>query len=794
MNNESSIDHAREYVSRGWAVVPVEYKGKRPFHNGKLLTGWQRLRLTASELPAYFNGHRQNVGVHLGGMSGDLVDIDLDSETAVMLAPAFLPRTDAIFGRDSKRRSHWLFRCATNTKKFSDPTVKGNADKPEDDKGMLVELRSTGCQTVFPGSTHPSGELITWDADGEGASVEPEDLLRAVGRLAAADILARHWHKGSRNCAANALAGGLFRAEWTEDEASHFIERICFAANDEETRSRLGSVIGTAAKMRQASPVTGWPTLTKLIGPLVVDRVREWLEIHTDPRVEVRSHAWNDPEELPDDLLPVPRFDLSLLPEALRGWIGDVAERMQCPVEFPAVAALVAAAALVGNQLRIRPKRADDWTVVPNLWGACVGSPGVLKSPALQEALRPTRARERVAREEHQAALEDFEFEEMRAEAQREQLKKDIRTAIKNGGDGSEYRERLAAAQSAPPVERRYIVNDPTVEKLGELLNLNKRGLLLFRDELVGWFRSLDREGREQDRAFYLETWTGHGSYTYDRIGRGTLRVENLTLSILGSIQPGPLSQYLRGALAGGAGDDGLVQRFQLSVYPDAPRTWRNVDRAPEAEAARAAHECFARLDTLAPETIGTPMEDLEAAFLRFAPEAQDFFDGWRGELETKLRTGVFEHPALEAHMAKYRSLMPSLALLFHLMDWVGGVTSAEGISPDAARRAAEWCALLEAHARRIYGLALNAEVRLAKAILAHIKRGELGAEFTARDIYRRQWAGLTRSSDVAEPLRILEDYGWLRAISVGAGEAGGRPTICYLAHPSLALKPAEGK
>jgi hypothetical protein len=126
-------------------------------------------------------------------------------------------------------------------------------------------------------------------------------------------------------------------------------------------------------------------------------------------------------------------------------------------------------------------------------------------------------------------------------------------------------------------------------------------------------------------------------------------------------------------------------------------------------------------------------------------------------------------------------------------MDWVGGVNSAEGVSPDAARRAAEWCALLEAHARRIYGLAHNAEVRLAKAILAHIRRGELGVEFSARDIYRRQWAGLTKSSDVTEPLRILEDYGWLRAISVGAGEAGGRPTTCYLVHPSLALEQTAG-
>src|SRR4029453_7681695 len=80
--------------------------------------------------------------------------------------------------------------------------------------------------------------------------------------------------------------------------------------------------------------------------------------------------------------------------------------------------------------------------------------------------------------------------------------------------------------QGTAPVQTRYIVNDPTVEKLGELLNENPNGLLLFRDELTGWLRMLDRDGHESDRSFYLEAWNGTNSYTYDRIGRGTLPIK----------------------------------------------------------------------------------------------------------------------------------------------------------------------------------------------------------------------------------------------------------------------------
>jgi hypothetical protein len=87
-------------------------------------------------------------------------------------------------------------------------------------------------------------------------------------------------------------------------------------------------------------------------------------------------------------------------------------------------------------------------------------------------------------------------------------------------------------------------------------------GLLLFRDELTGFLRTLDREGHESDRAFYLETWNGYNRFVYDRIGRGTLEIEAACLSILGGIQPGPLGYYLKGALEGGVKDDGFIQRF----------------------------------------------------------------------------------------------------------------------------------------------------------------------------------------------------------------------------------------
>ena len=81
---------------------------------------------------------------------------------------------------------------------------------------------------------------------------------------------------------------------------------------------------------------------------------------------------------LPTERPPVKPFPPEILPESLRPWIEDIAERLQCPPEFPAVGAMESLAALVGRKVGIRPRH-DDWLVVPNLWGVIVGRPGVLK-------------------------------------------------------------------------------------------------------------------------------------------------------------------------------------------------------------------------------------------------------------------------------------------------------------------------------------------------------------------------------------------------------------------------------
>jgi P4 family phage/plasmid primase-like protien len=172
-----ALSRAYGYFDRGWCPLPIPFRSKIP-----RLEKWETLRLRRDELAALFSS-KNNIGILLGAPSRQLIDVDLDWPLAVELAPQYLLPTDLVFGRAGKPRSHWLYILTreAGTKKFSFPQCN---PPREHDRKMIVEFRSTGCQTVFPGSIHESGEPIEWADDGEPTEVDPVELLASIAELA----------------------------------------------------------------------------------------------------------------------------------------------------------------------------------------------------------------------------------------------------------------------------------------------------------------------------------------------------------------------------------------------------------------------------------------------------------------------------------------------------------------------------------------------------------------------------------------------------------------------------------
>ena len=275
----SIIEAARDYIKRGFSVVPISFQSKKP-----VTKEWQNLNISETELPEYFNMELQNIGILLGEKSGGLVDIDLDSLEAIKLADWFLPKTNSIFGRSSKPSSHRLYICAgIEYQKFSNPLIAASADKDERKNACIVEIRTSnngkGIQTVFPPSVHESGEQIEWQSDGEFENVPAAELQRSVAKLATASLLAKYWRDGIRHELAMAVSGALLRHGFTIDETRYFIKAICFSVGDPEIADRLRSVEDTAKKLTDGAQVFGLPKLAELTDEKVVKSLCEWLEI-----------------------------------------------------------------------------------------------------------------------------------------------------------------------------------------------------------------------------------------------------------------------------------------------------------------------------------------------------------------------------------------------------------------------------------------------------------------------------------------------------------------------------------
>jgi putative DNA primase/helicase len=483
------------------------------------------------------------------------------------------------------------------------------------------------------------------------------------------------------------------------------------------------------------------------------------------PRVEV-ADEWPDPAPLGGVLRGVESFVQELLPASFRAHVTDVAERMQVPPDFPAAATVICLAGAVNRRAMIQPKMHDTgWKVVPNLWGAIVGRPGFKKTPVIESITHPLKEIQKIWFQAHEDAQAEYQEQRELHELKINAWKQQTTQALKAGRIPP---ERPTELRNLPTCQR-LIVTDATFEALHRSMSENPAGVLVLRDELTGWLAQLDKPGREGERAFCLEAWNGTSGFTVDRIERGTIHVPHVCMSLLGGIQPGRLRSYLSDALESGPGDDGLIQRFQVLVWPDLPANWKMVDRAPDRFAEDQVASVYRRLVELSPES---------PVLFQFSREAQELFFDWYAELQAKVRGGNL-HDALAAHLGKYGSLMPSLALLFELADQAAaGAWTSEFVSLEHTKQAAAFCDYFESHARRMYGSVISPQMRAAADLSERIKRLEVGRDglFSVRDVYRAEWAGLNTPERADAAVSILADLGWIREMPApSSGPRGGR-------------------
>ncbi len=296
---DSTTRAAFEAVSRGYQAIPIMPRDKKPVGSGWSHRHWPDGTTQEDVDAVWADAHTGleekdvlNAGVLLGEPSGRLIDIDLDHPSTKRLKDLFLPPTRARGGRAGKPASHYWYIAKgekgdplPGTRQYLMPRT------PEGQRGpVIVELRSTGAQTVIPPSIHPSGEDYVWMGDrpwgGPDGPTEIDGRVLAVqvALLALACVLQQTWPtQGSRHEAYLALAGGLLRMGdqvhpfWGDrGNAAVLIGALAEATLDDDgPDARVAeSIHTTIAGLKNGKPTTGFPKLAEIIGDRAVDQVR----------------------------------------------------------------------------------------------------------------------------------------------------------------------------------------------------------------------------------------------------------------------------------------------------------------------------------------------------------------------------------------------------------------------------------------------------------------------------------------------------------------------------------------
>lgn len=305
-----AVGAARSWLELGIRTVPIAPGSKRPSGGD----GWNKLRISEKSLEKHFRAG-DNVGGLWGEPSGWIVDVDLDWDEAARFAEHYLPET-FIYGRRSRPNTHYLYRVkgAVNLSRL---LPKNKKDPDPDNEGKIIEIRSTGSQSVLPPSMHPDNERYEINHDIEFTSITKAELERRVDRVAAAAVLLRNFpSSGGRHDYIHALTGGLMWSGWSEEDTVEFMDAFLKAIDDEEPGDRKLTVKNTIQHFKKGDRIAGWKTLQTFLPSEIVTTLRTWL---TPPKKLQKA-----PKLLEGEVhVVIPRLD-PVLSEA-PGMVGDVA-------------------------------------------------------------------------------------------------------------------------------------------------------------------------------------------------------------------------------------------------------------------------------------------------------------------------------------------------------------------------------------------------------------------------------------------------------------------------------------
>jgi len=231
-------------------------------------------------------------------------------------------------------------------------------------------------------------------------------------------------------------------------------------------------------------------------------------------------------------------FPIEIFPKPIQDYILECNETLDSSIDYMGCSMLWMISVIVGNSIQIEVKK--GWNETATIWLAVVGKAGLGKTPSIHNIIKPLLSANN----------------------------KEIKNYIKQN-EKFEYYDKLSAKEKKDheeihkPTKTQFIANDITIEALVELHQENKNSIGVFKDELAGWFKDMNKYREGSDLEFWLSTWSGKAISLNRKTSKSSF-VDKPLVSVLGGIQPSILNSFYTEDNK----DNGFIDRMLLS-YPD---------------------------------------------------------------------------------------------------------------------------------------------------------------------------------------------------------------------------------
>lgn len=330
-------------------------------------------------------------------------------------------------------------------------------------------------------------------------------------------------------------------------------------------------------------------------------------------------------------------FPIDIFPKDIQNYLIECNSKLDSSVEYMGCSLMWLISVCIGNSIDVEVKK--GWIENLTVWISIVGKAGLGKTPSISNIVFPLTKINAKEIKKYIKESEKYEYY--------------INLPKKEKDEHSEVQK---------PIKSQFIANDITLEALVDLHQESDNSVGVFKDELAGWLKDMNKYREGSDLEFWLSTWSGK-SVNLNRLTRRGSFVEKPFIPVLGGIQPSIFNTFYTDENK----DNGFMDRMLL-CYPDLKIDYYNENEISDNILKWYKEIVISFYDTIKSVIKRDDEGDITPLTAKFSEDAKKEWTRMFNEM-TDIQNNEEENEYLKSMFPKQKSYIPRFACIIHVFD-----------------------------------------------------------------------------------------------------------------------------